>query len=174
MTCGFCWQGECLMPMVRRRSTVRFRNGAQVDGLIRKDSNVSWMLVGPNGCHQGPGEARCASSEGPYPARYLGHPVPLRTRGSGRRAASHRHLGWRRQIAGRPGFPGDRSPGRAHRTPQRDAQAWSAPAGCRDHASGPGARIASVSIQASQPGGARGGEDNRRRHWRYPANARHH
>ncbi len=39
--------------MVRRRSTVRFRNGAQVDDLIRKDSNGSWMPVGTNGCHQG-------------------------------------------------------------------------------------------------------------------------
>jgi hypothetical protein len=38
--------------MVRRRSTVRFRNGAQIGGLIRKDSNGSWMPVGTNGCPQ--------------------------------------------------------------------------------------------------------------------------
>ena len=39
--------------MVRRRSTVRFRNGAQVDDLIRKNSNGSWMPVGTNGSPQG-------------------------------------------------------------------------------------------------------------------------
>ncbi len=39
--------------MVRRRSTVRFRNGAQVDDLIRKDSDRSWPPVGTNGCPQG-------------------------------------------------------------------------------------------------------------------------
>ena len=38
--------------MVRRRSTVRFRNGALVDVLIRKDSNRSRMPVGTNGCPQ--------------------------------------------------------------------------------------------------------------------------
>ena len=32
--------------MVRRRSTVRFRNGTLVDSLIRKDSNGLWMPVG--------------------------------------------------------------------------------------------------------------------------------
>jgi len=41
------------VSMVRRRSTVRFRNGAQVNGLIRKDSSGSWLSVGTNGCHQG-------------------------------------------------------------------------------------------------------------------------
>jgi len=53
--------------MVRRRSTVRFRNGAQVDGLIRKDSNASWVLVGPNGCHQDAGSpyAACSERRGP-------------------------------------------------------------------------------------------------------------
>ncbi len=32
---------------------VRFRNGAQVGDLIRKDSNRSWVPVGTNGCPQG-------------------------------------------------------------------------------------------------------------------------
>jgi hypothetical protein len=53
--------------MVRRRSTVRFRNGAQVDYIIRKDSNGSWMPVGTNGCHQGTESPATASPERPYP-----------------------------------------------------------------------------------------------------------
>ena len=36
--------------MLRRRSTVRFHNGALVGDLIRKDSNGSWAPVGTNGC----------------------------------------------------------------------------------------------------------------------------
>jgi hypothetical protein len=39
--------------MVRRRSTVRFRNGAQLDDLIRKYSNGSWAPVGTNGYPRG-------------------------------------------------------------------------------------------------------------------------
>jgi hypothetical protein len=64
--------------MVRRRSTVRFRNGAQVDGLIRKDSNRSWMPVGTNGCHQGAESPTTASPERPYPQRNLGIPGAAR------------------------------------------------------------------------------------------------
>jgi hypothetical protein len=44
---------------------VRFRNGALVEGLIRKDSNGPWMPVGTNGCPQGywqPGQRRCPAS----------------------------------------------------------------------------------------------------------------
>ena len=58
--CPDLWQADPvrhrrtkLACMVRRRSMVRFRNGAQVDDLIRKDSNGSWMSVGTNGCPQG-------------------------------------------------------------------------------------------------------------------------
>ena len=46
------WSNQWLLSMVRRRSTVRFRNGALVDVLIRKDSNRSRMPVGTNGCPQ--------------------------------------------------------------------------------------------------------------------------
>jgi len=127
------------------------------------------MPVGPNGCHQGPGEARWASSEGRYPARDLGHPVPSRTRGSGRQAASHRHLRWRRQIEGRPGCPGDRSPGEL----QGPATGWS------------GVISASGLPWSCQRAGRRGspqprsrparrdqsGKDTRRRRERCPANA---
>src|SRR6267143_480632 len=46
--------------MVRRRSTVRFRNGALVDDLIRKYSNGSWVPLGyrrdlPGAIGAGPG-----------------------------------------------------------------------------------------------------------------------
>jgi hypothetical protein len=51
--------------MVRRRSTVRFRNGAQIDGIIRKDSNVPCGPVGPNGM---PGARRGSSRTDDRPA----------------------------------------------------------------------------------------------------------
>ena len=44
---------------------VRFRNGAQVDDLIRKDSNGSWRPVGTNGCPQGAESPTTASPERP-------------------------------------------------------------------------------------------------------------
>jgi hypothetical protein len=67
--------------MVRRRSTVRFRNGAQVDDLIRKDSNGSWMPVGTNGCHQGTESPATASPKRPYPQGIWGYPEqPVRSR----------------------------------------------------------------------------------------------
>ena len=67
--------------MVRRRSTVRFRNGAQVDDLIRKDSNAPWMPVGTNGCHQGTESPATASPERPYPQGIRGYPEqPVRSR----------------------------------------------------------------------------------------------
>ena len=48
---------------------VRFRNGAQVDGRIRKDSNGSCMPVGTNGCPQ---EALAARQPSPAtPCRQL-------------------------------------------------------------------------------------------------------
>jgi hypothetical protein len=49
---GCCLLADHRMSIVRRRSTVRFRNGAQISGLIRKDLNGSWMPVGTNGCPQ--------------------------------------------------------------------------------------------------------------------------
>jgi hypothetical protein len=63
------------IDMVRRRSTVRFSNGVQVDDLIRKDSNRPSMPVGTNGCHQGTQSSATASPERPYPQGTALHPA---------------------------------------------------------------------------------------------------
>jgi len=68
--------------MVRRRSTVRFRNGAQIDGQIRKDSNGLWMPVGSNGCQQGAERPATAYSERRCPRRTWGTRSSRQDRGS--------------------------------------------------------------------------------------------
>jgi hypothetical protein len=98
--------------------------------------------VGPNSCHQGTESPAPACSESRYPPGIWGYPeqpvrlrIPSQTRGSRRRAGSHR----RRQIAGRPGWrSGDRIPPEELQGP---ATGWSgvvSAARCRDHVSGPG------------------------------------
>jgi len=93
--CPDLWQADPvrhrrtkLACMVRRRSMVRFRSRAQVDDLIRKDSNGSWMSVGTNGCPQGTGSpasaipARpCRQLRGNAPGR-PSDPAPLVTQGN--------------------------------------------------------------------------------------------
>ena len=130
--------------MVRRRSTVRFRNGAQVDDLIRKDSNGSWVPVGTNGCHQGTESPATASPDRPYPQGIWRYPEqPVRSRIPSQ-PADH-SAGQARTGTGAVGprdcldAPCDNSPGRAPEPRDGDSQARSAPAWCRDHVSGPGA-----------------------------------
>src|SRR5438876_8594517 len=102
------------MSMVRRRSTVRFRNGALVDSLIRKDWNVPWVPVGTNGCHQGAESLATASSGRRYPQGIRGYPEPtVRSRilcrpadqdagrarvGTGHRRLSDRGTAWMAQV----------------------------------------------------------------------------
>ena len=153
------WPADGLRSMVRRRSTVRFRNGAQVDDLIRKDSNGSWMPVGTNGCPQGILTTRPAQllsgpiRKGPeMPGQPVRSRIPSQPGGSERRAAapvpapSDRGTAWMPQVA--------TPPGRA-RTPRRDGQARSAPAWRRDHVTGRVPRIASALIPASPAGPGR-------------------
>ena len=145
--------------MVRRRSTVRFRNGAQVDGLIRKDSNGSWMPVGTNGCHQGAESLATASPERRYPQGIRGYPEPtVRSRIPCRPAdqdAGRARVGTGTgacQTAGRLGWPRWQILGRAPGT----ATGWSGAGqwGARDHFSGPGAADR-LALDPGQPGGTR-------------------
>jgi hypothetical protein len=143
--------------MVRRRSTVRFRNGAQVDDLIRKDSNGSWMPVGTNGCHQGTESPATASPERPYPHGIWGYPEqPVRSRIPSQ--PTDQSAGQARTGTGAArsrdclDAPGDNSPGKSSRAPRRDGQARSAPAWCRDHVSGPGAADR-LGLDPGLPGG---------------------
>jgi hypothetical protein len=75
---------------------VRFRNGALLDGLIRKNSNESRVPVGPNGCHKGAESPATAPSERPRPQgiRVPGAAreilAPFAARGPECRAASRR------------------------------------------------------------------------------------
>jgi hypothetical protein len=106
------------MSMVRRISTVRFRNRAQVDDLIRKYSNGSWMPVGTNGCHQGTDNPATASPERPYPQGIWGYPEqPVRSRIPSQ--PTDQSAGQARTGTGAvrsrdcPDAPGHNSPGRA-------------------------------------------------------------
>ncbi len=96
--CPDLWQADPvrhrrtkLACMVRRRSMVRFRSRAQVDDLIRKDSNGSWMSVGTNGCPQGTGSpasaipARAMSAAPGMPEAARQTPGPFGNQGNGRR-----------------------------------------------------------------------------------------
>jgi hypothetical protein len=83
--------------MVRRRSTVRFRNGApQLDRIIRKDVRRLWTSrVGPNGYPKGAFTAQSACSRQMQSAGpgMPGGPIsagPLRNQGNGAPDGPHR------------------------------------------------------------------------------------
>jgi hypothetical protein len=83
--------------MVRRRSTVRFRNGApQSDHIIRKDLRTPWTLrVGPNAYRKGAFTAQPACSREMLSAGpgMPGGPIsagPLRNQGNGAPDGPHR------------------------------------------------------------------------------------
>ena len=179
LTCGKPTQCDTVRTkpecMIRRRSTVRFRNGTQIGGLIRKDSNEPWMPVGTNGCHQG-SESPATASPRPYPQgiwRYLEHPVRSRIRSQPAGQGAGEATTGTGAVRSRDYLDAQvtNTSGKSFGSPRRDGQARSAPACAVIMSAGrAGPRIASARIPASPAGP---GRRPRRARWRrgYPPRA---
>jgi hypothetical protein len=142
--------------MVRRRFTVRFRNGTQVDDpfeKIRMGHGCWWGLTAAAGVLTArpapllPGPIRKGPEIPGPPVRSW---IPSQPGGSERRAGPHRY--WRRQIAGLPGCPRWQLPREEAEPHDGRGQALSAPARRRDHVTGPGAADR-LGLDHGQPGG---------------------